>query len=291
MRQILTYWLNHPLASKKLGRTVVLFVWWQTISRLRSIVSVKFATKSRLVVRRGMTGATGNIYCGLHEFQDMGWLLHTLRPEDLFLDIGANVGSYTVLAASEVGAEFHAFEPIPSTFGHLHANIEENKASDNGRLWNNGLGDKHSTLRFTYNLDTVNHVASESENGIDVDVLTLDEITFADKKRLVKIDVEGYEQFVLDGGQAFFKDKQAILGIIIELNGSGKRFGKSDLEIHQQLLSWGYASYAYDPIERRLEPVEVPLNHNTIYITNANLLDVEQRIASAPKRKIHGVIF
>ena len=238
-----------------------------------------------------MTGATGNIYCGLHEFQDMGWLLHTLRADDLFLDIGANVGSYTVLAASEVGSEFHAFEPIPSTFEHLRANIEENKASDIGRLWNNGLGDKRSTLKFTNHLDTVNHVVSEGESGIEVEVLTLDEITLASKKRLVKIDVEGYEQFVLDGGQALFKDTKAILGIIVELNGSGNRFGKSDLEIHQQLLAWGYASYAYDPIERRLEPVKVPLDHNTIYIPNANLLDVEQRIASAPKRKIHGVIF
>ena len=238
-----------------------------------------------------MTGATGNIYCGLHEFQDMGWLLHTLQTDDLFLDIGANVGSYSVLAASEVGAEFHAFEPIPSTFEHLQANINENKESGKGTLWNYGLGDVRSKLEFTSQLDTVNHVALEGENGIYVEVLTLDEITFASKKRLVKIDVEGYEQFVLDGGQAFFKDTQAILGIIIELNGSGNRFGKSDMEIHQQLLSWGYASYAYDPIERKLEPVEVPLDHNTIYIPNANLLDVEQRIASAPKRKIHGVIF
>ena len=291
MKQILRYWLNHPLASKRLGRTVALFVWWQIISRVKSVVRVKFATKSKLVVQRGMTGATGNIYCGLHEFQDMGWLMHTLREDDLFLDIGANVGSYTVLAASEVGAEFHAFEPIPSTFEHLKANIEENKVADNGRLWNNGLGDQRSTLRFTNHLDTVNHVAAESEDGIEVEVLTLDEIAFAIKKRLVKIDVEGYEQFVLDGGQAFFTETQAILGIIIELNGSGNRFGKSDLDIHQQLLSWGYTSYAYDPMKRRLEPVIAPLDHNTIYIPDITLLDVEQRIASAPKRNIHGVIF
>jgi FkbM family methyltransferase len=190
-----------------------------------------------------------------------------------------------------VGAEFHAFEPIPSTFGHLQANIEENQVAHNGSLWNNGLGDTRSTLKFTNHLDTVNHVASKGENGIEVEVLTLDEITFASKKRLVKIDVEGYEQFVLDGGQSFFKDSRAILGLIIELNGSGNRFGKSDLEIHKQLLSWGYASYAYDPIERRLKPVEVPLDHNTIYIPDVNLLDVKQRIASAPIRKIHGVSF
>lgn len=52
---------------------------------------------ARLMVRNGMTGATGNIYCGLHEFTDMSFVLHLLRPDDLFVDVGANIGSYTVL--------------------------------------------------------------------------------------------------------------------------------------------------------------------------------------------------
>ena len=46
-----------------------------------------------------MTGATGNIYCGLHEFIELTFLLHLLRPNDLSLNIGANVGSYIILAA------------------------------------------------------------------------------------------------------------------------------------------------------------------------------------------------
>ena len=53
----------------------------------------------RLAFQRGMTGATGNFYVGLHEFADMMLPLHFLREGDLFLDIGANVGSYTVLAS------------------------------------------------------------------------------------------------------------------------------------------------------------------------------------------------
>ena len=51
-----------------------------------------------------MTGATQNIYCGLQEFEEMAFLLHFLRKDDLPLDIGANIGSYTILAASSVGA-------------------------------------------------------------------------------------------------------------------------------------------------------------------------------------------
>jgi hypothetical protein len=43
-----------------------------------------------------MTGATGNVYYGLHEFQDMAFVTHYLREGYLFADIGANIGSYSV---------------------------------------------------------------------------------------------------------------------------------------------------------------------------------------------------
>ncbi len=44
-----------------------------------------------MVVEPGTTGATGNVYCGLHEFEDMALLLHILRKVDRFVDIGANI--------------------------------------------------------------------------------------------------------------------------------------------------------------------------------------------------------
>ena len=50
---------------------------------------------SKLAARNGMTGATGNIYCGLHEFVDMAFLLHLLRPSDLFVDVGAGFLQFT----------------------------------------------------------------------------------------------------------------------------------------------------------------------------------------------------
>jgi predicted RNA methylase len=70
-----------------------------------------------------MTGATQKIYCSLQEFEDMALLLHVLRPGDLFVDVGANVGSYTILAAGVCGANVISIEPVPSTFTHLADNI------------------------------------------------------------------------------------------------------------------------------------------------------------------------
>ena len=70
-------------------------------------------------MRHGETGLTGNLYAGLHEFADMAFVMHALRPTDLFVDIGANAGSYTILACAVAKARGCAFEPLPSTYRRL----------------------------------------------------------------------------------------------------------------------------------------------------------------------------
>ena len=91
---------NHPLNSS--GRIAALgrVARWQMASRLVSgPIALPFVEGTSLFASRGMTGATGNWYCGLHEVRDMAFVLHVLRRGEHFLDVGANVGSYTVLAA------------------------------------------------------------------------------------------------------------------------------------------------------------------------------------------------
>src|SRR5208337_4657605 len=77
--------------------------WWQAASRLQETIEYEWVSGSKLLVKNGMTGATGNIYCGLHEFADLAFLLHLLRPGDLFVDVGANIGSYTCRLSTSPG--------------------------------------------------------------------------------------------------------------------------------------------------------------------------------------------
>src|SRR5437868_5193159 len=112
-----------------------------------------------------MTGATGNLYCGLHEYSDMSFVLHLLRKEDAFADIGANIGSYTVLASGHVGARSFAFEPVASTFENLLKNVSLNNISDRVRSYNIALGAKAGTVDFTTGLDTVNHVVQDNQES------------------------------------------------------------------------------------------------------------------------------
>src|SRR5262245_9501890 len=110
----LSYMAKHPLNRGRPVRALARFVRWQVGSRLLGTkVAVPFVGDTRLLVSRGMHGATGNIYCGLHEFEDMSLVFHMLKPGELFFDIGANVGTFSVLASGVACARSICFEPAP----------------------------------------------------------------------------------------------------------------------------------------------------------------------------------
>ena len=67
--------------------------------------------------------------------------------------------------------------------------------------------------------------------------------------------------------------------IIIELNGSGNRYGFNELLIHKILLGFGFHPFNYDPFERKLVEVQVSGTHNTIYIRDIDF--VEKRLRTA----------
>jgi hypothetical protein len=148
---------DRPLAA--LAR----FVGWQVASRFCSKIEFRWIEDAKLQVRQGMAGATGNVYCRLHEFVEMAFLLHVLRPGDLFLDVGGNVGSYTVLAAKVCGARTIAFEPDPMAVATLNGNIELNGIHALASVRRTALGDRSGEIAFTAGLDTTNRVAGPGD--------------------------------------------------------------------------------------------------------------------------------
>jgi FkbM family methyltransferase len=288
---VIRFILSHPLASKNKTEAFKRFFYYQIRKLFNpNPIIYPFTEKTKLMVEKGMTGATGNIYCGLHEFEDMGFLLHFLRPEDLFVDVGANVGTYTVLASGQVGCETIAFEPLPSTFRKLENNVVLNRIENKVSAHNVGVGSKKGTLKFTTDFDTVNHVVTDTEqvSVTDVSVVPLDEILVNRVPLLMKIDVEGFEKEVLDGASNVLNNPK-LKAIIIELNGSGKRYGYSDEAIHLSLINRHFKAYRYQPYLRELIELQTFGNTNTIYVKD--LTFVTERIRSAEKVLVVGVSF
>ena len=128
-----------------------------------------------------------------------------LKNKDVVIDIGANIGYYVCLEALRV-AEVYAFEPVPSNYDLLKKNIDLNYFS-NVHTFRYAVGDKCGTVGMVVpdkkNLANIPQDGSKHTSGenIQVDMYTLDYLC---KKMdispdFVRMDVEGYEFFIIQG--------------------------------------------------------------------------------------------
>lgn len=140
-----------------------------------------------------------------------------VRPGDVCLDIGANMGWYTTLFQKLVGSNgvVHAFEPVPPTFERLARNVRMNRLQ-NVRLNDLALGDeeKDVELHIFDNLPD-GHASIATFGQSDFQSFTsrmimLDtylEETRTDNVRLVKMDIEGAELMMLKGASRLFEQE------------------------------------------------------------------------------------
>ncbi|MEM9681068.1 MAG: FkbM family methyltransferase, partial [Bacteroidota bacterium] len=190
---------SHPLGG---WRSIFRFIRWQFSGLLlgeRSKI-VKWFGGARIHLKKGMHGMTGNYYVKLLEFEDMAFLLHFLREQDLFMDVGANVGAYSILASYFNKCRSIVIEPISSSFRFLCKNVDLNNLNNLIESHNVGVSSSSGRLFFTTNEDTTNHVIIDrDDSNKSISVYTLDHIANNKIPLLLKIVVEGYEWFALEG--------------------------------------------------------------------------------------------
>lgn len=273
------YIWNHPLASRNRITAFGRYFRWQIGSRiLGHPVLMPFISGTHLVVEPGMTGATGNIYCGLHEFADMAFMLHFLRPGNFLVDVGANVGTYSVLAAGVVGANVLALEPLPQTFSKLLRNIRENSLNDQVVAKCCAAGASKDRLLFTADLDTMNRLvtaeADYSGSTVTVSVVPLDDLLVDQHPVMWKIDVEGFEPAVLAGARCSLAD-EALLAVLLE---------GDQPEVVSTMIADGFIRAAYEPFSRTLRTAaqKDESSSNALWVRARHFETVRQRCATAP---------
>ncbi len=287
--KITKFILTHPLIKDNKMNAIMSFIRWQTAVRLLGKkVIVPWVEDSKFITGIGEHGLTANIYTGFMEYEDMLFLLHALQPNETFVDVGANVGSYSILASKVVKVKSISFEPLPETVERLKDQIQINRINDSVSIINKGVGDKRGSLFFTNNRDTTNKVCltGDTENSTKIEVTTLDDELEKNEKYFFKIDVEGFEYNVIEGGKNVLASPNTS-ALIIELNGSGDEFGHSNDEIHKKLISFDFKPVSYEPLSRTLTIMN-GFNRNggnTIYVKDVDLTIA--RCKAAPKRSVH----
>jgi FkbM family methyltransferase len=170
-------------------------------------------------------------FFGFWEPEISRYIKSKLKTGDIFIDIGANIGYYSLLAVSRVGrtGQVYAFEASPSVFSKLQANLAINKISNvvarNVAITNRASrveifkGEDINTGTSTIVLSQAERSETKSEGLVDgrplSDVLEMDVIRRA---RMIKIDVEGAEWLVLNGIENIIDKLSDNLELIVEVN-------------------------------------------------------------------------
>jgi len=158
---------------------------------------------------------------GMWESDTTALLFRFLKPGMKFLDIGANIGYFTVLGASIVtqSGRVDAFEPDPVAFQLLEQNTRMNHISHHARLHNTALANSNGPRKFhsfqkNFAAGTLSDLSPEQlaeyreqPTEARVQCRTLDEVYRDDDVvfDVVKLNTEGAEPLVFDGGREFFR--------------------------------------------------------------------------------------
>jgi FkbM family methyltransferase len=163
------------------------------------------------------------MFCGTYELAESRMLQDLLGPGDVFVDVGAHVGWFTLRAARLVGESgtVHAFEPYPPNAEILRRNISRNHLR-NVEIYDVAISDARGTARIARLAGSDSGSPTLGTRGsadeFDVPTARLDDaLPHETYPALVKIDVEGHERDVLKGARETLRRARALL---IEVNTS-----------------------------------------------------------------------
>jgi FkbM family methyltransferase len=190
-----------------------------------------------------------DVYFLQYEYWESRLLRRIVRPGWTVVDVGANIGYYTLLFARLVGPSgcVYSFEPQASTYADLSRNISLNEPG-NVRIFRLALSDSvgDAPLADTGERPHATHIASVGEASSErVPLITLDSFLAAESAPgldLIKVDIEGYEmRFLLGAAETLARFRPIVQ---LELNpGMLARFDASAESVVKQLADAGYGLY------------------------------------------------
>ena len=197
-----------------------------------------------------------SIYLGTFEPAETLEVKSYLKEGMTFVDAGANVGYYTLLAASLVGktGQVIAFEPSPYAFRRLEQTLEQNELGQ-VRIECAGLSDQTGELQLFIPITSGNHTPTMVPNlGGDpfaVPIQRLDEYleeSRIDRVDLLKVDVEGFEPNVMRGAAGHIA-KGRIRAVLCEFNQAWLSANASSVDaLYQLMIGYGYKSTSGRPV-------------------------------------------
>ncbi len=198
---------------------------------------------------------------GFYEKYETKLFKKVLKRGMTVLDIGANIGYYTLIAARKVGinGKVFAFEPEPSNYDLLCKNIEANKFQ-NVVIIPKAVSNKVKTIKLYLSPENrAEHSFCKYLNNKFVNVKTIVLDNFLKNKKIdfVKVDIEGAEAEALQGMQNVIKSNKKLI-LITEFWPAGIEMrGFSPKGYLEKLFELGFKLYNINETKQKLEPVNI----------------------------------
>ncbi len=246
--------LNHPLNKNRKVNTILRITWWKFNQLYFKIPAVVEMTKNaKLICYPNNSYGSFVVYANFPEYEELNFLHQVIHDGDIVIDVGANIGSESVLAASKgQNVKVFAFEPTDSLVPLLEENRAINGFFDRIEIIKKAVSNNNGKTQFVLETESeINHIATTNSNGKktkDVDCLTLDSFTKntgIKKINFLKIDVEGAELLVLQGAKNLLAEKRIDL-ILFELNKNLSNFNATPEDIFTVLRSNNYFIFQFN---------------------------------------------
>ena len=215
------------------------------------------------------------------------------RPGDVFIDGGAHIGLYSIVAQRAAGgdARIFAVEPSGATAGYLAANLEANGAAA-ATIVRAALWKEPGEVRFAAETEgkaAYAHIAFDAEDAPAVPATTLDQIVQdagVAQVTLAKIDVEGAEPEALQGAARSIA-RGALPLLMVEFTEQNlQRRGASTQELRERIERAGYTLGELDAQTLQLVPFDAsgPIWYRNLFAC-ADIAAVNARLAAAGPRE------
>lgn len=218
----LNFILTHPLNRETKMNTLLRILWWKINQKLFNFpVIVELVKDVKCICfPKDSHYSTLVMYQRFPEYGEMSFLLDNLKEGDILIDVGANIGVFSLLASSKIKrGKVYAFEPSSKILPKLYANIALNQKADRIEVIEKAIADKSELINFDlsgypdYNhiLFDSNKFKSSKKNILTIEAITLDKFIKErglKKIKMIKIDVEGAEMLVLRGLKQSLKEKR-----------------------------------------------------------------------------------
>lgn len=198
---------------------------------------------------------------GIWEPYETALVLALLQPGDVFVDVGANIGYFSVLAASIVGdsGAVHAFEPDPQNYRLLEANAGLNDLRERITAMQAGLSDQAGQGELFLSEDNLGdhqiYASGETRRALPISLLRGSDVLADSVHRLdlLKVDTQGSELQVMHGLMPLLQALSAKPNIIIELTPlSLRRADASGRALIELLAELQQPMWIVDHVEHRL---------------------------------------